>query len=149
MSSPRVLRAVGYWRSESSGQDGETWRVDPRVLVDPDWRAEDRERIAAYLEAGWTFVQWRGLSHCRFACGVEIRDMGSRCLTDGEWVWPEGLSHYVVRHLVRLPDEFVRSMESRAWQIPAAASEVVRATHGEPDGRFWIGWCRDVVDRKA
>ena len=33
--------------------------------------------------------------------------MGSWDLTDGTWVWPQGLSHYVEVHGVVLPEEFV------------------------------------------
>jgi len=35
-------------------------------------------------------------------------EMGSSDLTDGVYVWPEGLVHYVEKHNVRLPTEFVK-----------------------------------------
>ena len=34
-------------------------------------------------------------------------DMGCRELSDGTYVWPEGLAHYVEEHNVRLPQQFV------------------------------------------
>ncbi len=34
--------------------------------------------------------------------------MGSTCLSDGHFIWPVGLAHYVDKHLVRPPEEFVR-----------------------------------------
>lgn len=34
--------------------------------------------------------------------------MGCTTLTDGKYVWPEGLAHYVTAHAVRPPEEFVR-----------------------------------------
>jgi hypothetical protein len=49
------------------------------------------------------FVNARGLSPCRL-CG---QLNGSAEYTDGTYVWPEGLAHYVMEHDVRLPDEFV------------------------------------------
>ena len=33
--------------------------------------------------------------------------MGCATLTDGKYVWPEGLAHYVSAHAVRLPEDFV------------------------------------------
>jgi len=40
-------------------------------------------------------------------------------LTDGEWVWPEGLSHYVEYHNLILPDEVVQTMRRNNYQIPS------------------------------
>ena len=41
----------------------------------------------------------------------EIREqpdtMGTTCLSDGRFIWPRGLAHYVDKHFVRLPEEFV------------------------------------------
>ncbi|WP_419702732.1 hypothetical protein [Promicromonospora sp. NFX87] len=47
---------------------------------------------------------YRGMSSCRF-CGELV---GHREQTDGTYLWPEGLAHYVAEHDVRLPAEFVR-----------------------------------------
>ncbi|CBN76468.1 conserved unknown protein [Ectocarpus siliculosus] len=33
--------------------------------------------------------------------------MGCTTLTDGKYVWPEGLAHYIEEHAVRPPDDFV------------------------------------------
>ena len=38
---------------------------------------------------------------------------GSREFTDGVYLWPEGLSHYVRDHGVRLPTAIVRHMQTR------------------------------------
>lgn len=47
--------------------------------------------------------------------------MGSRELTDGVYVWPEGLVHYIEKHNVRLPRQFVE--------------HVLRGSHASlPDG---------------
>jgi hypothetical protein len=44
--------------------------------------------------------------------------MGSRDLTDGVWVWPEGLAHYVEEHDVMLPDAFLHTMRANEWKMP-------------------------------
>jgi hypothetical protein len=44
-----------------------------------------------------------GYSRCRI-CG---KDNGAAEYTDGTYVWPEGLAHYIYDHAVRLPDELV------------------------------------------
>ena len=112
----------------------------PADLVTPGWLSDDRDRIISYLQAGRTFAKWRGLSYCRFGCGADTRAMGSRCLTDGEWVWPEGLAHYVESHEVRLPQEFVDAMRRRFWQINLREDAPTAAAQGEPDFTFWLEW---------
>lgn len=57
-----------------------------------------------------------GTSFCRFVCGTPDWEMGDSSLHDGEWEWPDGLAHYVERHSVRLPDEFINTMRSRDWR---------------------------------
>jgi hypothetical protein len=39
-------------------------------------------------------------------------------LTDGEWIWPDTLPHYVERHGVMLPEELIASAAARGWKAP-------------------------------
>jgi len=54
--------------------------------------------------------------------------------TDGMYVWPEGLAHYIHDHAVRLPEELVRHARERLdtlegrevapdWWVGATAKE--------------------------
>ena len=100
----RPVRAVGYWKSTLGPSKGLVDRFPHAAdLVTTGWLSDERDRIISYLQTGRTYAEWRGFSHCRFGCGAESRALGSRCLTDGEWVWPEGLAPYVESHEVRLP----------------------------------------------
>ena len=78
---------------------------------------DERNRVSVYLDSGVVCAEWRGLSFCRFDCGVDARSMGYRDLTDGTWIWPEGLSHYVSEHNVVLPAEFLDYMKKRNWKF--------------------------------
>jgi hypothetical protein len=40
-------------------------------------------------------------------CGIEHSMMGDSDLTDGIWVWPQGLVHYVDAHQLALPKQFI------------------------------------------
>jgi hypothetical protein len=95
---------IGYW---SNGAD-EGW-PNPRDLVDETWDERERDQVASYLEQG--FIPWvaAGPSACRL-CGAPN---GSAELTDGVYLWPEGLAHYVRDHSVRLPDEVVAHIKDR------------------------------------
>jgi hypothetical protein len=146
------LKGIGYWYS-GNASDSRPFPIpvrtkvsesfpDPTRLVYPTWRIQDREKIARYLRSGWTYQQWRGLSYCRFRCKIASAEMGSRCVTDGQWVWPEGLHHYIEHHCVRLPEEFVESMQRSGWQVPSGKSEPNWQTSSIPDYSFWIAWAK-------
>lgn len=89
------VRLIGYWRSEDDDRS-----PDPRDLIDESWSDEERDLVASYFEEG--FVPWvfAGSSDCRL-CG---KANGSAEFTDGVYLWPEGLAHYVREHSVKLPD---------------------------------------------
>ena len=92
------LKSVGYWRSAQRPK-----YPDPADLVDETWSQDEREDVAFYLSSALIPRTWMGYSPCRI-CG---RDNGAVDFTDGVYIWPEGLAHYVEDHAVRLPHEFV------------------------------------------
>jgi hypothetical protein len=69
--------------------------------------------------------------------------MGSWDLTDGEWVWPQGLAHYVQRHWVCLPDEFVETMRVNSWRVPRDIAQPPPEEAGlKYDCSSWLAWAR-------
>jgi len=125
-----TLLAIGFWANRV--------RPDlpiPQLLVAPLESESDRARIVAYLRGGSTIEVWRGWSHCRFDCGTRDEDMGHADLSDGRWVWPEGLAHYVERHGVVLPSAFVEHARSHGFVCPPTS----RARYRYAD-EAWITW---------
>lgn len=94
----RPLVTIGYWH----GQAGDGW-PDVRDFVDLNQDAEEQGLVATYLTSGTITAVSMGGSPCRI-CGTQS---GSAELSDGVYVWPEGLAHYVFEHAVRLPSDFV------------------------------------------
>ena len=125
MVNPEELKDVGYWREPKKdgywpkGQPDrpEYHLPDPTTLVDPDCEKDNRDKIIAYLKSGKECAAYKGFSWCRFKCGISDTQMGTTDLTDGKWAWPEGLYHYVERHDVKLPDEFIEHMKSKNWVV--------------------------------
>ncbi len=106
------LTKIGFWAAQPDELLSVLLNVldplpDPRTLVDPDWEKADREKLAAYLDAGERVETFFGYSWCRFGCDNHS-EMGTADLSDGVYLWPEGLSHYVRVHKVRLPEAFAR-----------------------------------------
>lgn len=112
----RQVALIGYWHREYAPQ----W-PNPRDFVDETWDASEREMVASYLASAPILANaYRGLSDCRL-CGVSN---GSEEYTDGAFLWPEGLSHYVGEHSVRLPRrvidhirEHVGDFEQHDWRL--------------------------------
>jgi len=89
------LISIGYWYSER----------EPELPVPTSAdEFEHKDEVIEYLNAGTVRHSWRGFSGCRI-CGMVPN--GSRCLTDGKYIWPQGLAHYVGEHNTPLPTEFI------------------------------------------
>jgi hypothetical protein len=108
----RQLIGIGYWHSIY-----ETDFPDPGYFVDREWDKAERERIIQYLQSGQLMpYDAMGVSWCRFRCG--INHLGAGEFTDGKYVWPEGLAHYVTTHDVKLPNDVIDHMVSNKTFIP-------------------------------
>ncbi len=127
------LIAIGYW---NDGSDGCSLH-NPQEFVDSRGSVALRESIFHYLQGGRSGAQYLGYSWCRFDCGIDETKMGSADLTDGVWIWPEGLAHYVACHDVRLPAEFIEHARANGFQTPTPVFE----DDAVGDFDFWIEWC--------
>ena len=97
------LKAIGYWKSKY-----EPDLPDVHQYLSPiPLPGYVKTAVVAYLQESnpqvQVFERWRGWSSCR-VCG---QVNGSVCLTDGTYVWPEGLAHYVEAHDLDLHEEFL------------------------------------------
>ena len=131
---PDFLKLIGYWQ-----EDKTAW-MHPSKYVNPNWKVEDKSQIIQYLNKGVPLFAFLGVSHCRFDCGIDDVAMGHRELTDGEWIWPEGLAHYVEYHSVKLPDQFIITIKANTFHVPndldtEALFEVPKSYE------FWKSWC--------
>ena len=76
-----------------------------------------------------------------------VNNMGSAEFTDGVWAWPAGLVHYVLKHDVRLPEEFISHVltnavvpRSNEWPSQSPSTDVL-------DHSLWIVWCKQHGSR--
>lgn len=114
------LVRIGYWRLGGSGD----W-PDPHALVDLEWDPDERAEVASYLRRGFIARRYLGLSRCRF-CDSPV---GALELSDGVFLWPEGLAHYVEAHAVRLPERFMNRVRVVTESLESA----------EVDEQWWRG----------
>lgn len=76
---------------------------------------------------------------------------GRADLSDGEWVWPTGLAHYVERHSICLPESFLKTMMSNAWTIPSHTKDgrsvkEIGYTSYQIDRLPWVIWSSLIMN---
>ncbi len=121
------LILIGYWR----GDDAPDWPL-AQEWVDPKWDPKERLVSIDWLRSGAPIIHWRGLSKCRF-CG---RRNGASELSDGVYIWPEGLRHYLEEHRLRLPQAIVRRALERPV-IPLEALNQVDVAVSDIEREWW------------
>jgi len=130
-----VLKPIGLWIETLTDEDFPA----PQELVG-ELPNETRAALVQYLATGLPLIHYRGYSWCRFACGIEHSRMGSWDLTDGVWVWPQGLSHYVDVHGISLPEEFVSHALSGPARTKPKEGQEYDFRRGY-DFDYWLRWC--------
>lgn len=85
------MRAIGFW----NGPYTSTGWPEIGDFTDPDWDEDERDFIIAYLNHGVLGRVYMGYSTCR-VCGKA--DNGDSEHSDGSFIWPSGLAHYVEQH---------------------------------------------------
>lgn len=109
-----ALRRVGFWRS-----DGEPNLPDPRDFVDLAWRESEGDRVLEYLDSAYDLPYvCAGFSFCRLGCPDIPCDIGTQDRTDGRYLFPEGLAHYVRVHSIRPPEEFLEHIRANDFRVP-------------------------------
>ena len=102
------LRQVGFWRKKAA-PEGEGELPFPTPAPSPGPRPS--AWLQRYLTAHALLESYEhGSSSCRL-CGIQN---GCATLTDGVFVWPEGLWHYVGAHGVALPGDFLQHIAGAA-----------------------------------
>ena len=148
--SPYV--AIGYWFEKAVKRS-----ADARSLSrDPDYDPLHTERyphpgdlirpmpdavkaqVLGYLRSGRVIVDFMGWSYCRI-CGKSGPEMGCSEMTDGHWLWPDGLPHYVEVHDVALPADFVARAVASGGVVPQPV-EIPALPDLKWETETWIDW---------
>ena len=85
----------------------------------------DEDRILAYLESALEIYTTMGAERDALTGEEWITGSGS-LMTDGAWLWPVDLVHYVRRHHAALPQEFLDHIRANNYTAPAVPDEQAR-----------------------
>ncbi|SDM08877.1 hypothetical protein SAMN04488074_116111 [Lentzea albidocapillata subsp. violacea] len=86
----------------------------------PEWASS----AVRYLEQGQIFLASSGWEDDLLdEWAGPIAQVALR--TDGEWIWPNSLAHYVTKYHVELPAEFLARMAVHDWVAPELGQDAV------------------------
>ncbi len=129
---------------DKEARSGRPFLPDPQRILDVLGPARYDDGVLRYLERGLVAKSFMGFSVCR-CCARADGTMGTRDLTDGEWVWPQGLAHYVREHSLPLPAQFIeRIIANGLHAAPDAAAHVSEHWDAPYDYTFWHAWTEAV-----
>jgi hypothetical protein len=105
-------RWFGYWRV----RDAEAHLPRLADFIDPTWQPEDKKRLIDYLRgAPLALATCAGFVKC-LLCSRQL-ELGSH-RSDGTWLWPDDLAHYVEEHEVRLPTNLEQHIRDHHYRAP-------------------------------
>ena len=116
--------------------------------MDSEWDLAERRLVAHHLRSAKRADSCLGYSWCRFHCGVDDAKMGDSDFSDGLWLWPEGLAHYVLEHAVRLPEEFLRHVRHEA-EHPGRKYQLLEDREKVCDYDFWVAWSNEHANPES
>jgi hypothetical protein len=103
----------GFWK-----QDGDYYASCPdfNEWMISDCELEPDQKIIDYLSNG-SFVSASPIYVNCHICEETI-DSSKVILTDGIWMWPKDLVHYISLHKLKIPDEFYAHMNGSNFNCP-------------------------------
>ena len=95
------LKAFGYWREDKAKKSELPYPTD---FIDNKLSQSLKEMLTNYIcKKAKIIKEWKGYAKCRL-CKERL---GSACLSDGIFIFPEGYDHYIEEHNVYPPKEFI------------------------------------------
>ncbi|MEU6220388.1 hypothetical protein ABZ845_23155 [Streptomyces sp. NPDC047022] len=127
-----MIKRVGFHR-ELGGHNA-PWASCPSLRDAVRGTGErDEDQIVAYLESSTEIYSTMGAERDVITGDAWIPGAGS-LVTDGTWLWPVELAHYVRNHHVALPGGFVEHIRAGGYVSPAVSPGQVRGILGEQMG---------------
>lgn len=126
-----MIKRVGFFR-EFEPQDADLSAPSIHDAVRPHGM-DDESGILAYLSSGTEIFSTMGAERDVITGDEWIPGAGS-LVTDGTWMWPVELHHYVKRYHAELPEDFLATIRSTRYTAPAVSrdrvEEIVREVFG-------------------
>jgi hypothetical protein len=121
------LQRTGFFREMPHGDAADPSLADARRPTP----SPHEDRIAAYLDAGHVYLASPGTTQDVFDPETQIGPPHQ--LTDGRFLWPGDLAHYVRTYHVRLDGSLLAHMLANGWAVSAGVELTALAPPGHPE----------------
>jgi len=115
-------------------------------------RSPDLDAIAGYLKDGWICVEAFDEDEVDVLASPPSPIGPMRLLTDGLWVWPNVVTHYVANYGLEVPEAFVARMKVNRWSVPevpdADFDEIVDLLCGSTGDELGLDEILDMIERE-
>lgn len=135
MSRPSILasswakRWFGIWKGTVVTQEDLPEVGD---FVDPAWAPSDKNKLIEYISDSPIIMCTSWSERCKLCeASIPVETYHS----DGHWLWPDSLVHYLCNHDVMLPSHLVDHIRKTEYSPP---TEVQRPKHELPWPESWI-----------
>lgn len=112
------LKRVGFFKEMPHGLDSQLSIMDYINKAN-----KDVDRISNYLREGIEVIVSPGVVNDIINDNKGIAGTSS-LYTDGEWIWPGDLAYYVKEYKLKLPDEFIESMNRNSWKVKLSIDDL-------------------------
>ncbi len=107
----------GFWR-DGHGKDDHLPLL--KLWIEPNWQPSDRADLVRYIEQSPVVV---AASNVQSPCPICGRLLSSSSFqSDGVWLWPQDLIHYLAEHWIRIPDEFADRIRANGYTPPESVA---------------------------
>ena len=134
-----MVRYVGFFREGNESGDPSLYRDSLRSAAEGP-AAPDEDRILQYLMSGTEIFSTMGVERDVLDGEKWIGGAGS-LVTDGEWVWPVDLVHYLEHYHIALPEEFLARVRGAGYLMKpiddARIREVDKEVFPNPPPNPW------------
>lgn len=113
------VKTVGYYKEMPHGGKSEDSIYDFIKKED----SAHIDNICKYLESGIEFIVSPGMAEDVIDPSKGYAGTLST-YTDGHWFWPGDLSYYVRNYRVKLPDDFIATMEYNDWTVQVTIDDL-------------------------
>lgn len=96
----KYLKPVGFWRQTLDSKENLPY---PTEMVDQNWSFKERAMVIEYLDSCKAIDHYKGSALCRIC----KEWLGSADCSDGTYIFPEKYQHYILKHNVKPPGDFI------------------------------------------
>ena len=101
------IKPLGFWRQTVNSKENLPF---PTEMIDTSWSKSEKKQVINYIKSFKPGNHQKGTASCRI-CNERL---GSGECSDGNYVFPEKFEHYLEKHNVKPPQEFVNIALNKA-----------------------------------